>query len=110
MKRVFYSAFVWKCTDLCKHRFGVQLLQNPSLCSSTSQMFTFISAIRKATVQTLNEKLQKTTSTRSVFFVQPEEKSFIELATLVSKLKYKNGRKIVSTTLIKDQRSNFPYI
>jgi hypothetical protein len=27
------SAFVWKCTDM--HRFGVQLLQNPPLCSST---------------------------------------------------------------------------
>jgi hypothetical protein len=32
---VFYSAFVWKCTDVCKHRFGMQLLQNPPLCSST---------------------------------------------------------------------------
>ncbi len=35
MTRVFYSAFVWKCTYVCKHRFGVQLLQNPPLCSST---------------------------------------------------------------------------
>ena len=35
VKRVFYSAFVWKCTYMCKHRFGVQLLQNPPLCSST---------------------------------------------------------------------------
>ncbi len=35
VKRVFYSAIVWKCTDMCKHRFGVQLLQNPPLCSST---------------------------------------------------------------------------
>jgi hypothetical protein len=35
VKRVFYSAFVRKCTDMCKHRFGVQLLQNPPLCSST---------------------------------------------------------------------------
>jgi hypothetical protein len=25
VKRVFYSAFVWKCTYMCKHRFGVQL-------------------------------------------------------------------------------------
>jgi hypothetical protein len=32
---VFYSAFVWKCTYKCKHRFGVPLLQNPPLCSST---------------------------------------------------------------------------
>ncbi len=36
VKKVFYSAFVWKCTDVCNHRFGVQLLQNPPLCSSTS--------------------------------------------------------------------------
>ncbi len=35
VKRVFYSAFVWKGTDMCKHRFWVQLLQNPPLCSST---------------------------------------------------------------------------
>jgi hypothetical protein len=35
VKRVFYSAFVEKCIDMCKHRFGVQLLQNPPLCSST---------------------------------------------------------------------------
>ncbi len=35
VKRVFYSAFVWKCTDMCKHRFGVQLLQNPPLCRRT---------------------------------------------------------------------------
>ena len=34
---VFSSAFVWKCTDMCKHCFGVQLLLNPSLCSSTSE-------------------------------------------------------------------------
>jgi hypothetical protein len=34
-KGVFYSAFVWKCTYMCKHRFGVQLLQNPPFCSST---------------------------------------------------------------------------
>jgi hypothetical protein len=34
VKRVFYSAFVWKCTDMCKYRFRVQLLQNPPLCSS----------------------------------------------------------------------------
>jgi hypothetical protein len=32
---VFYSAFIWKFTDVCKHRFGVQLLQNPPLCSNT---------------------------------------------------------------------------
>ncbi len=32
---MFYSAFVWKCTDLSNHRFGVQLLQNPPLSSST---------------------------------------------------------------------------
>jgi hypothetical protein len=25
VKRVFYSAFVWKWTYMCKHRFGVQL-------------------------------------------------------------------------------------
>jgi hypothetical protein len=36
VKRVFYSAFVRKCTDMCKHRLGVQLLQNPPLCSSTN--------------------------------------------------------------------------
>jgi hypothetical protein len=36
VKKVFNSAFVRKCTDMCKHRFGVQLLQNPPLCSSTS--------------------------------------------------------------------------
>jgi hypothetical protein len=24
-----YSAFVLKCTDMCKHRLGVQVLQNP---------------------------------------------------------------------------------
>jgi hypothetical protein len=35
VERVFYSAFVLKCTDVCKHRFGVQLLKNPPLCSST---------------------------------------------------------------------------
>ncbi len=35
VKRMFYSAFVWKCTHMCKHRFGVQLLENPSLCRST---------------------------------------------------------------------------
>ncbi len=35
VKRVFYSAFFRKCTIMCKHRFGVQLLQNPPLCSST---------------------------------------------------------------------------
>jgi hypothetical protein len=33
---VFYGAFVWKCTDMCKLRFGVQLLQNPPLCSITN--------------------------------------------------------------------------
>ncbi len=38
VKRVFYSAFVRKCTDMCKHRFGVQLLQNPPLCSSTANI------------------------------------------------------------------------
>jgi hypothetical protein len=32
---LFYSAFVWKCTEMCKHHFGVQLLLNPPLCSST---------------------------------------------------------------------------
>ncbi len=35
VKSVFYSAFVRKCTDMCKHRFVVQLLQNPPLCRST---------------------------------------------------------------------------
>jgi hypothetical protein len=35
VKRVIYSASVLKCTDVCKHRFGVQLLKNPPLCSST---------------------------------------------------------------------------
>ncbi len=35
VKRVFYSAFVWKCTYKCNHRFGVQLFQNPPLWSST---------------------------------------------------------------------------
>ena len=35
VKGVFYGAFVRKCTDMCKHRIGVQLLQNPPLCSST---------------------------------------------------------------------------
>ncbi len=35
VKRVFSSPFVWKCTDMCTHRFGVQLLQNPPLFSST---------------------------------------------------------------------------
>jgi hypothetical protein len=35
VKRVFYSAFVFKCTEMCKHRFRVQLLQNPPLCSIT---------------------------------------------------------------------------
>jgi hypothetical protein len=35
VKREFYSALVWKCTDMCKHGFGVQLLQNPPLGSST---------------------------------------------------------------------------
>ncbi len=33
---VFYSAFVWQCTDMCKHRFEVNLLQNLPLCSSTT--------------------------------------------------------------------------
>jgi hypothetical protein len=37
VKGVFYSAFVRKCTNKCKHRFGVQLLQNPPLCSSTDR-------------------------------------------------------------------------
>ncbi len=40
VKRVFYSAFVRKCTVMCKHRFGVQLLQNPPLCSSTDEIHT----------------------------------------------------------------------
>ncbi len=35
MKRVFYSAFVLKRTEMCKHRFRVQLLQNPPLCTVT---------------------------------------------------------------------------
>ncbi len=35
MKRVFYSALVLKCTEMCKHLFRVQLLQNPPLCIST---------------------------------------------------------------------------
>jgi hypothetical protein len=35
-KGCFYSAFVWKCTYMCKHRFGVQLFQNSPLCSSTA--------------------------------------------------------------------------
>ncbi len=39
VKRVLYSAFVRKCTDMCKHRFGVQLLQNPQLCGNTA-LFT----------------------------------------------------------------------
>jgi hypothetical protein len=30
-----YRSFVWKCTHMCKHRIGVQLLQNPPLCIST---------------------------------------------------------------------------
>ncbi len=38
VKRVFYSAFVWKCTYMCKHRLGVQLFQNPPLCSSTCDL------------------------------------------------------------------------
>jgi hypothetical protein len=38
VKRLFYSAFVWKYTDICKHRFGVQLLQNPPLCSCTASI------------------------------------------------------------------------
>jgi hypothetical protein len=37
VKRVVYSASLLKCTDMCKHRFGVQLLKNPLLCSSTLQ-------------------------------------------------------------------------
>jgi hypothetical protein len=36
VKRVSYSAFVWKCIYMSKHRFGVQLFQNPQLCSSTA--------------------------------------------------------------------------
>jgi hypothetical protein len=36
---VFYIAFVRKCTDICKHRFGVQLLQNPPLCISTVETY-----------------------------------------------------------------------
>ncbi len=35
VKRVFYGAFVLKCTEMCKHRFRVQLLQNTPFCSST---------------------------------------------------------------------------
>jgi len=35
VKRVFYSASFLKCTDMCKHRFGVQLWKNSPLCSST---------------------------------------------------------------------------
>ncbi len=31
---VFSSAFVLKCPVMCKHRFRVQLLQNPLLCSN----------------------------------------------------------------------------
>ncbi len=37
VKRVFYSVFVWKCSDMCKHCYGVQLFQNPPLCSNTLQ-------------------------------------------------------------------------
>jgi hypothetical protein len=40
VKRVFHSAFVRKCTDMRKHRFGMQLLQNPPLCSSTVYTYT----------------------------------------------------------------------
>ncbi len=39
MKRVFYSAFVWKCTDMCQHRFGVQVLQNPRNVAAHSLLF-----------------------------------------------------------------------
>ncbi len=31
VKRVFYRAYVWKYTEMCKNRFEVQLLQNPPL-------------------------------------------------------------------------------
>ncbi len=35
MKRVFSSAFVWKCTDMCNHHhFRGQFLQNPPLCGT----------------------------------------------------------------------------
>ena len=37
VKMIFYSAFVWKCIDMCKDRFGVQLMQNSPFCSSTFQ-------------------------------------------------------------------------
>ena len=37
VKRVFYGASVLKCTDMCKHRFAVQLLKNPPLCSSNTR-------------------------------------------------------------------------
>jgi hypothetical protein len=42
VKRVFHSAFIWKCTDVCKHRFRVQLLQNPLSCSSTVNIYRII--------------------------------------------------------------------
>jgi hypothetical protein len=32
------GCFVWKCTNMCKHSFGVQLLQNPPFCSSTHKL------------------------------------------------------------------------
>jgi hypothetical protein len=49
-ERFFYSAFVWKCTDKIKHRFGVQLLQNPPLCSSTEK-YAFIPTVQYSTYQ-----------------------------------------------------------
>jgi hypothetical protein len=39
-KKVLYSAFVWKYTYMCKYRFGVQLFQNPPLCSNTQTIPT----------------------------------------------------------------------
>jgi hypothetical protein len=34
-----FSAFVLKSTFLCKHRFMVQALQNPPLCSSNKKLY-----------------------------------------------------------------------
>ncbi len=53
VKSVFYSAFVKKCTDMCKHRFGVQLLQNPPLCSSTVATAVSIPALQQVSIKSI---------------------------------------------------------
>ncbi len=84
VKRAFYSAFDWKYTDICKHRFGVQLLQNPPLCCSTLWTPRVLPAHRTTTLS--DEKNNTTSSYNSLPFslVWPNCKTIYQLSRTFS--------------------------